>query len=164
MDGSDPNDLLSTATVFTSSTFIAGIVIGLMVMPSLVRLGMRYPLRRWSANAKVFPDATDAAFRSLRVRVVSSTLPVEVRLIRNGTAVQTKTVTTSGASVSFASADLRTGTYSVVASDGQDETAARVNVSRGWSPISTDRPSWASPRCTTPKAAPADPSALERPE
>lgn len=95
------------------------------------------------SNTKVFPDATDAAFRSLRVRVVSSTLPVEVRLVRNGTAMQTKTVTTSGASVSFASADLRTGTYSVVASDGQDETAARVTVSRGWSPISTDRPSWA---------------------
>ena len=95
------------------------------------------------SNTKVYPDATDAVFRSLRVRVVSSTLPVVVRLIRNGAAVQTKTVTTSGASVSFASAGLRTGTYSVVASDGQDETATRVSVSRGWSPISTDRPSWA---------------------
>ena len=95
------------------------------------------------SNARVYPDASDATWRKLRVRVVSSTLPVEVRLIRNGTAVQTKTVTTSGASVSFASADLRTGTYSVLASDGQEETAARVTVSRGWSPISTDRPSWA---------------------
>jgi len=95
------------------------------------------------SNTKVYPDASDATWRKLRVRVVSSTLPVEVRLIRNGTAVQTKTVTTSGASVSFASADLRTGIYSVVASDGQEETAARVTVSRGWSPISTDRPSWA---------------------
>jgi phosphate transport system permease protein len=33
VDGSDPNDPLSTATVFTSSTFIAGIVVGFMVMP-----------------------------------------------------------------------------------------------------------------------------------
>lgn len=33
VDGSDPNDPLSTATVFTSSTFIAGIVVCLMVAP-----------------------------------------------------------------------------------------------------------------------------------
>ena len=33
VDGSDPNDPLSTATVFTSSTFIAGIVVALMVAP-----------------------------------------------------------------------------------------------------------------------------------
>jgi len=33
VDGSDPSDPLSTATVFTSSTFIAGIVVGFMVMP-----------------------------------------------------------------------------------------------------------------------------------
>ena len=99
------------------------------------------------SNARVYPDASDATWRKLRVRVVSSTLPVEVRLIRNGTAVQTKTVARSGASVSFSTANLRTGTYSVVASDGQDETATRVTVSRGWSPISADRPSWAA--CST---------------
>ncbi|MGI9197875.1 MAG: phosphate ABC transporter permease subunit PstC [Candidatus Nanopelagicales bacterium] len=33
VDGSDPNDPLSSATVFTSSTFIAGIVVALMVAP-----------------------------------------------------------------------------------------------------------------------------------
>lgn len=33
VDGSDPSDPLSTATLFTSSTFIAGIVVGFMVMP-----------------------------------------------------------------------------------------------------------------------------------
>ena len=33
VDGSDPDDPLSTATVFTSSTFIAGIVVALMVAP-----------------------------------------------------------------------------------------------------------------------------------
>lgn len=33
VDGSDPNDPLSSATVFTSSTFIAGIVVCLMVAP-----------------------------------------------------------------------------------------------------------------------------------
>lgn len=33
VSGSDPNDPLSTATVFTSSTFIAGIVVALMVAP-----------------------------------------------------------------------------------------------------------------------------------
>ena len=33
VDGSDPNDPLSSATVFTSSTFIAGIVVALMVSP-----------------------------------------------------------------------------------------------------------------------------------
>lgn len=33
VDGSDPRDPLATATVYTSSTFIAGIVVGLMVTP-----------------------------------------------------------------------------------------------------------------------------------
>lgn len=33
VDGSDPSDPLSTLTVFTSSTFIAGLVVGLMVTP-----------------------------------------------------------------------------------------------------------------------------------
>jgi phosphate transport system permease protein len=33
VDGSDPSDPLSSATLFTSSTFIAGIVVGFMVMP-----------------------------------------------------------------------------------------------------------------------------------
>jgi phosphate transport system permease protein len=33
VDGYDPNDPLSTTTVFTSSTFIAGIVVGLMITP-----------------------------------------------------------------------------------------------------------------------------------
>lgn len=33
VDGVDPRDPLSTATVYTSSTFIAGIVVGLMVTP-----------------------------------------------------------------------------------------------------------------------------------
>lgn len=33
VDGNDPDDPLSTATVFTSSTFIAGIVVALMVAP-----------------------------------------------------------------------------------------------------------------------------------
>ena len=33
VDGADPRDPLSTATVYTSSTFIAGIVVGLMVTP-----------------------------------------------------------------------------------------------------------------------------------
>ena len=33
VDGTDPRDPLSTATVYTSSTFIAGIVVGLMVTP-----------------------------------------------------------------------------------------------------------------------------------
>lgn len=33
VDGADPTDPLSTATVYTSSTFIAGIVVGFMVMP-----------------------------------------------------------------------------------------------------------------------------------
>jgi phosphate transport system permease protein len=33
VDGADPRDPLSTPTVFTSSTFIAGLVVGLMVMP-----------------------------------------------------------------------------------------------------------------------------------
>ena len=33
VEGSDPNDPLSSATVFTSSTFIAGIVVALMVAP-----------------------------------------------------------------------------------------------------------------------------------
>ena len=99
------------------------------------------------SNTKVYPDSTDAVFRRLRVRVVSSTLPVEVRLIRNGIPVQTKTVSTSGESVSFATADLRTGSYSVAASDGQDSTLSRVVVARGWAPISTDRPSWAA--CST---------------
>ncbi len=33
VDGTDPSDPLATATVYTSSTFIAGIVVGFMVMP-----------------------------------------------------------------------------------------------------------------------------------
>jgi phosphate transport system permease protein len=33
VDGTDPRDPLSTPTVFTASTFIAGLVVGLMVMP-----------------------------------------------------------------------------------------------------------------------------------
>jgi len=33
VDGADPSDPLSSATLFTSSTFIAGIVVGFMVMP-----------------------------------------------------------------------------------------------------------------------------------
>ncbi|MFJ4844304.1 MULTISPECIES: phosphate ABC transporter permease subunit PstC [unclassified Streptomyces] len=33
VDGSDPNDPLATATVYTSSTFIAGMVVALMVAP-----------------------------------------------------------------------------------------------------------------------------------
>lgn len=33
VDGTDPRDPLATATVFTSSTFIAGLVVGLMVTP-----------------------------------------------------------------------------------------------------------------------------------
>ncbi|MFC4499772.1 MULTISPECIES: phosphate ABC transporter permease subunit PstC [Streptomyces] len=33
VDGTDPNDPLATATVFTSSTFIAGMVVSLMVAP-----------------------------------------------------------------------------------------------------------------------------------
>ncbi|MFE2039864.1 phosphate ABC transporter permease subunit PstC [Streptomyces sp. NPDC059477] len=33
VDGSDPNDPLATATVYTSSTFIAGMVVSLMVAP-----------------------------------------------------------------------------------------------------------------------------------
>jgi phosphate transport system permease protein len=33
VDGADPSDPLSTATVFTSSTFIAGIVVALMITP-----------------------------------------------------------------------------------------------------------------------------------
>ena len=33
VDGTDPHDPLATATVYTSSTFVAGIVVGLMVTP-----------------------------------------------------------------------------------------------------------------------------------
>ena len=126
---------------------VAGIA-ALIAVPVMTQTANATDAPRISlSNARVFPDATEATWHSLRVRVVSSTLPVNVRLIRNGATVQTKTVSTSGTSVSFTTADLRTGTYFVVASDGQDETRSRVVVARGWSPIATDRPSWAS--CST---------------
>lgn len=38
VDGYDPNDPLSTTTVFTSSTFIAGIVVGLMITPIMTSI------------------------------------------------------------------------------------------------------------------------------
>lgn len=94
------------------------------------------------SSTLVFPDASDAQMRVLRVSVSSSTLPVTVQLKRNGTVVQTATVKTSGASVSFASGSLSTGSYAVAASDGQDVTVKRVRIFRGWAPIDGSRPSW----------------------
>jgi phosphate transport system permease protein len=38
VDGYDPNDPLSTTTVFTSSTFIAGIVVALMITPIMTSI------------------------------------------------------------------------------------------------------------------------------
>ena len=104
------------------------------------------PVVNLSTN-QVFPDASNGALGNLRVTVGSSDLPVTVSLKRKGVVLQTKTVTNSGSTVSFATSTLRAGTYAVVASDGQDVTTRSVRVYRGWAPIDQSRPSWA--RCTT---------------
>lgn len=126
----------------TSATLAVGVLVGVGAVGAVRNADASDAPSVSTSASLVFPDASDRQLGVLKATVASSTLPVTVQLKRNGTVLQTQTIRTSGATVSFATGALTTGVYAVAASDGQDVTVKRVRVYRGWAPIDSSRPSW----------------------